>query len=206
MLSAQSGLRSTGSRPALAAGYFFYFCVVGVYTPYMSLWLAAQGHSALVIGELLALASGLRIFGPFAVAWLFDHVRSRRGWFVAAAFAALGTWALVAAWPWLGDGVAPTVALLALAKAEVLSINAPKLPAPIVLELIPALKARSTNEPTAARLPEAPILENPPFENVSAPLTSEKPEPAGASNVLNPAPATDFSTPVAALPELMKTG
>jgi PPP family 3-phenylpropionic acid transporter len=114
MLSAQSGLRSTGSRPALAAGYFMYFCVVGVYTPYISLWLAAQGHSPLVIGELLALASGLRIFGPFAVAWLFDHVHSRRGWFVAAASVALGTWALVAAWPWLGGGVAPTVALLAL--------------------------------------------------------------------------------------------
>jgi PPP family 3-phenylpropionic acid transporter len=117
MLRAQSALRSNGSRPALAAGYFAYFCVVGVYTPYISLWLAAQGHSALVIGQLLALASGLRIFGPFAVAWLFDHAQSRRGWFVVAAAAALCTWGVVAAWPWLGGGSAPTIALLALAFA-----------------------------------------------------------------------------------------
>ncbi len=114
MVRGSAGLRATGSRPALAAGYFAYFCVVGVYTPYISLWLAAQGHSALVIGQLLALASGLRIFGPFAVAWLFDHARSRRGWFVAASVVTTAVWALAAMWPWLSGGAAPTLALLVL--------------------------------------------------------------------------------------------
>lgn len=101
-------------RAALGAGYFAYFCVVGVFTPYISLWLAGQGHSALVIGQLLALASGLRIVGPFAVAWLFDHAQSRRRWFVAAAAVATLAWAVVAAWTPLTGGRAPTLGLLAL--------------------------------------------------------------------------------------------
>ena len=88
--------------------------MVGVFTPYISLWLAAQGHSALVIGQLLALASALRIFGPFAVAWVFDHAQSRRRWFVGAALVATVLWGVVAAWPWLAAGGGPSLALLAL--------------------------------------------------------------------------------------------
>lgn len=114
MPQAQSALRPAAHRSALAVGYFAYFCVVGVFTPYISLWLAAQGHGALVIGQLLALASALRIFGPFAVAWLFDHVPSRRRWFVAAAVVATLTWALVAAWPLANGGAAPVLGLLAV--------------------------------------------------------------------------------------------
>lgn len=114
MPTAPSALHTTGSRSPLAAGYFAYFCVVGVFTPYISLWLAAQGHSALVIGQLLALASALRIFGPFAVAWVFDHAQSRRRWFVGAALVATVLWGVVAAWPWLAAGGGPSLALLAL--------------------------------------------------------------------------------------------
>jgi len=109
----------TGARVPLAAGYFAYFGVVGVYTPFLSVWLAHRGYSALVIGGLAALASGLRIVGPFAVAWLFDHVRSRRPWFVAAAVIVCAAWGSVA-WRAGGstmDSLAVPVAMLALVYA-----------------------------------------------------------------------------------------
>ena len=93
--SAEAVHPQTGGRMPLAAGYFAYFGVVGIYTPFLSVWLAHRGYSALVIGNLAALASGLRIIGPFAVAWWFDHVRSRRPWFVAAAVIVCAAWGSV---------------------------------------------------------------------------------------------------------------
>lgn len=109
----------TGTRMPLAAGYFAYFGVVGIYTPFLSVWLAHRGYSALVIGSLAALASGLRIIGPFAVAWWFDHVRSRRPWFVAAAVIVCAAWGSVQ-WRATGspvDSLAVPVAMLAMVYA-----------------------------------------------------------------------------------------
>lgn len=102
----------TRSRAALAAGYFAYFGVVGVYSPYLAMWLADRGYSALVIGEFAALAAGLRIFGPFAVAWLFDHVAVRRRWFVLAATVVCLAWGGVGLWS-LGSQAMLPIAVMA---------------------------------------------------------------------------------------------
>jgi MFS transporter, PPP family, 3-phenylpropionic acid transporter len=104
----------------LAAGYFAYFLAIGVFTPYWSVWLAAQGHSALVIGQLAALVALLRVVGPFAVAWAFDHAQSRQRWLVGCtclALATLGLLALQAGTGAAGPGSSPAVPLLAVALA-----------------------------------------------------------------------------------------
>jgi PPP family 3-phenylpropionic acid transporter len=102
---------------SLAAGYFAYFTVVGVFTPYVSLWLSAQGYTPLVIGQLLALVALVRVVGPFVVASLFDHARSRRQWFVGVALVALGVWGVIAAQVsgWLPGAAAPMLPLAVLA-------------------------------------------------------------------------------------------
>ena len=68
------------SPPArLAAYYFAFFCYLGAYAPYFSLYLAGEGFSAAEIATILALPQFARIFAPMAWGWLSDATGSRRG-------------------------------------------------------------------------------------------------------------------------------
>ena len=59
----------TISPPArLAAFYFAYFCYLGAYAPYFSLYLAGAGFPAGEIATILALPQFVRIFAPMASA------------------------------------------------------------------------------------------------------------------------------------------
>lgn len=74
---------------ALKAGYFGYFAAVGVFQPYWSLELAAQGFGAAAIGTLLATGSGARVVAPLVQARISAVVGdSGRSLALAAALAA----------------------------------------------------------------------------------------------------------------------
>src|SRR4051794_35236366 len=76
----------------LAAFYFAYFCYLGAYAPYFSLYLSGGGFSAAEIATMLALPQFVRIFAPMAWGWLSDATGSRRG--VVALSCALTTMAV----------------------------------------------------------------------------------------------------------------
>lgn len=60
-------------------GLFFaaYFAAVGILAPYFPLYLEHRGFSAAQIGIVMAVAQGMRIFGPTAWGWLADHTTER---------------------------------------------------------------------------------------------------------------------------------
>lgn len=63
----------------LAAYYFAYFCYLGAYAPYFSLYLAGAGFTPAEIASILALPQFARIFAPMVWGWLSDATGSRRG-------------------------------------------------------------------------------------------------------------------------------
>lgn len=63
----------------IAAFYFAYFCYLGAYAPYFTLYLAGKGFSATEIAGIQALPQFVRIFAPMAWGWLSDVTGSRRG-------------------------------------------------------------------------------------------------------------------------------
>ena len=112
----------TVSPPArLAAFYFAYFCYLGAYAPYFSLYLAGAGFPAGEIATILALPQFVRIFAPMAWGWLSDVSGSRRG--VVALSCGLTT-AAVGMLFFVSGFVqtAATVALIGMCSAAVLSI------------------------------------------------------------------------------------
>lgn len=60
-------------------GLFFaaYFAGTGVLAPYFPLYLEHRGLTAVQIGVVMAVAQGMRIFGPTAWGWLADHTTER---------------------------------------------------------------------------------------------------------------------------------
>jgi len=60
-------------------GLFFaaYFAGTGVLAPYFPLYLEHRGLTAAQIGIVMAVAQGMRIFGPTAWGWLADHTTER---------------------------------------------------------------------------------------------------------------------------------
>ncbi|TAK45720.1 MAG: MFS transporter [Betaproteobacteria bacterium] len=56
----------------LAAFYFVYFCHLGAFVAYFSLWLEARGHAPAEIAAALAAAQFVRIVAPGAWGWLAD--------------------------------------------------------------------------------------------------------------------------------------
>ena len=73
---------STDAAPAWQPwrmGLFFaaYFAGVGVLAPYFPLYLEHRGLTAAQIGIVMAVAQGMRIFGPTAWGWLADHTTER---------------------------------------------------------------------------------------------------------------------------------
>lgn len=105
----------------IGAFYFAYFCYLGAYAPYFTLYLASEGFSAAEIAIIQALPQFVRIFAPMAWGWLSDVTGSRRG--VVALSCALTTLAI--GMLQLVAGFLPTavtVAAIGLCSAAVLSI------------------------------------------------------------------------------------
>ncbi|MBS0336906.1 MAG: MFS transporter [Proteobacteria bacterium] len=105
----------------MAAFYFAYFCYLGVYAPYFSLYLAGEGFAAGEIALILALPQFARIFAPMGWGWLSDATGSRRGVVALSCgltTAAVGMLSLV-------SGFLPTaltVGLIGVCSAAILSI------------------------------------------------------------------------------------
>lgn len=83
-----------------------YFAYVGLFSPYLPLWLNARGFSPAEIGVLISPMQWARVIGPPAWGWLADHVRGPQGVArviqiaaVAALLASLGLLTPLPFWP-----------------------------------------------------------------------------------------------------------
>lgn len=93
-------------KPALVLAYFAYFGVLGIFIPYLGLFLDGRGLNSAEIGLLLSVLASARIFGPTIWALLAERqqqplVVMRMGALLAgvgwvACFADLGFWWLLA--------------------------------------------------------------------------------------------------------------
>ncbi|WP_121975707.1 MFS transporter [Acinetobacter stercoris] len=61
----------------LSGFYFFYYCIVGTFMPYWSLYLQNQGFSYKEIGLLSSIAIITRFFAPFIWGWIADKSGKR---------------------------------------------------------------------------------------------------------------------------------
>jgi PPP family 3-phenylpropionic acid transporter len=120
--SSRSAIPLIVSQPSrIAAFYFAYFCYLGAYAPYFSLYLAGAGFAPGEIAFILALPQFVRIFAPMAWGWLSDATGSRRGVVVVSCgltTAAVGTLFLVSGFA----QTALTVAMIGVFSAAILSI------------------------------------------------------------------------------------
>ncbi len=105
----------------LAAYYFAYFCYLGAYAPYFSLYLAGAGFAPAEIASILALPQFARIFAPMVWGWLSDATGSRRGVVVLSSGLTAAAYGLL----FFATGFTQTafvVALVGTCSAAVLSI------------------------------------------------------------------------------------
>lgn len=63
--------------------YFWYYAALGAYTPYVGRWVDALGHGGYVVGGMLGLWYGTRIFSPPVWAALAGRSPRPGTWFVA---------------------------------------------------------------------------------------------------------------------------
>ena len=61
----------------LSSFYFFFFIALGAFLPYWSLYLKSLGFNAIEIGELMAVVMGSKLFSPYLIGWLSDHLQKR---------------------------------------------------------------------------------------------------------------------------------
>lgn len=57
--------------------FFFYFAFMGLFSPFLSLYLDGLGHTAVQIGVLMSLLQALRIVGPNVWGWWADYIGDR---------------------------------------------------------------------------------------------------------------------------------
>ncbi|MBU3723895.1 MAG: MFS transporter [Burkholderiaceae bacterium] len=67
------------STTRLSAFFAAYFAYVGLFSPYLSLWLNGRGFSPTEIGVLISPMQWARVVGPPAWGWMADHVQGRSG-------------------------------------------------------------------------------------------------------------------------------
>ena len=73
--SAAQALRSpVGAYGVLS---FAFFTGMGLFNPYVGLWLQALGFGSVAIGAVASLQSWTRVIGPYGWAWLGDHTGQR---------------------------------------------------------------------------------------------------------------------------------
>lgn len=101
------GIGAAGIR----ALYLAYFTYVGLFSPYLSLYLAAIGLSIAQIGVLMALPQVLRIVGPPFWGWMADRGGSR---VLLLRVSSVGAFLSALLLPWAGDRFAALLPVLAL--------------------------------------------------------------------------------------------
>ena len=70
-------MQSMQIQHRLSGFYFFYYCIVGTFMPYWSLYLQDQGFSFEQIGILSSIAIITRFFAPFIWGWVADKSGKR---------------------------------------------------------------------------------------------------------------------------------
>lgn len=95
----------------IKALYLAYFTYVGLFSPYLSLYLAAIGLTIAQIGVLMALPQVLRIVGPPFWGWMADRGGSR---VVLLRVSSVGAFLSALLLPWAGDRFAALLPVLAL--------------------------------------------------------------------------------------------
>ncbi|BBP44018.1 MFS transporter [Thiosulfativibrio zosterae] len=75
--------------PKLSSFYFFYFAVLGVVLPYLSLYFQSLSFSPVQIGQLLAVLIGTKVIAPNLLGWLSDKQAAPIKWVRLATFFAL---------------------------------------------------------------------------------------------------------------------
>jgi MFS transporter, PPP family, 3-phenylpropionic acid transporter len=68
-------------KPSTRLSSFFgaYFAYVGLFAPYLSLWLSGRGFSPTEIGILVSPMQWARVVGPPAWGWMADHAKGTGG-------------------------------------------------------------------------------------------------------------------------------
>ncbi len=68
-------------KPTTRLSSFFgaYFAYVGLFAPYLSLWLSGRGFTPTEIGVLISPMQWARVVGPPAWGWMADHVKGTKG-------------------------------------------------------------------------------------------------------------------------------
>ena len=128
MLNDRSGAGIVQAPVRLGAFYFAYFCYLGAFGAYFSLWLAERGYTPSQISIVLAAPQVMRIFAPALWGWLADRTGSRRAivsvssLMAALCFSAIGLQETlagvlfaIAAMALFSSGVLPLVEATALA-------------------------------------------------------------------------------------------
>lgn len=122
---------SPATQSTKSIGRFFaaYFAYVGLFSPYLSLWLNGRGFSPAEIGLLISPLQWMRVIGPPIWGWLADHAPAQRVpqmLAVASGLAAVSVVFLVFDWSFWGlcgllliaafllSGQVPTTEALAL--------------------------------------------------------------------------------------------
>lgn len=67
------------SSTRLSSFFGAYFAYVGLFAPYLSLWLSGRGFSPTEIGILISPLQWARVVGPPAWGWMADHVKGQSG-------------------------------------------------------------------------------------------------------------------------------
>jgi MFS transporter, PPP family, 3-phenylpropionic acid transporter len=78
----------------LSSFYFWYFAIIGAFSPYFARWLHEIGLSGLAIGGMIALWYGSRVIAPPAWSLLCSGAAKPHRWLHLGAFAALLSFAL----------------------------------------------------------------------------------------------------------------
>lgn len=110
------------SKAAIAAQYFLYFGVMGLYLPYFNLYCYHLGFSGLQIGALSALRSLTMVICPMVWGALADRTRGRRPIYILCNAASAAAWGLflftedfaAMAWITVGYGIfySPAISFL----------------------------------------------------------------------------------------------
>ncbi|MSQ55910.1 MAG: MFS transporter [Betaproteobacteria bacterium] len=87
---------SAAAPARLGAFYFAYFCYLGAFGAYFSLWLVDRGFSPAQISLVLAVPQLLRMFAPGVWGWLADRTGARRTIVIVSSALAAGCFATLA--------------------------------------------------------------------------------------------------------------
>jgi MFS transporter, PPP family, 3-phenylpropionic acid transporter len=90
-----TGVPARGLYPRLSAFYLFYFGTLGVFVPFFSFYLQAQGFGAVAIGQLMAIPMAMRVLAPGLWGWAADRSGRRDLSLRAGALLATGGVALL---------------------------------------------------------------------------------------------------------------